>query len=525
MISSLDAKPQQCLHGSLAAITEPSVPNVRMQPCVAMGLRPEGHDRHAGSITTYRTSTVFSILNENKHMIVLTPAKIRIFIRYILINMIVFAIFCVFNIDVIFPKAAAEIYGQDHTAVLSRTEFLRLVEVLISNGQLDEAKRLVDGLPDDGPLATDKLFLSAKIAEAEDDYKRAEKLYRLILRDNPSLHRVRLDLAHSLFARGNFDAADYHFRLVLAADIPNEVRRNIRPFLDRIRRERWWEASFSFAVVPDSNINTGPNVKAVNILGQPFQLSDDATETSGVGFESIFDGEVRPRISDNTRIVLGANVFSLDYLNEDFDDRSVTMRLGPIVSFPHGEVAVLGQGFKRWFAGDSYSHGFGPSVRANYDARYNLLLSGWASYFDIDNEINNGLDGSAFSLGGAATYTLSDRSFLRLFGGWASENRDDDAASSDLYRIGVGMSRELFWGLAGYIAPEFQHRPYGGRDALFGERRSDDLYRIEGRLIFGREVLPDLTPFISVSYEKNNSNIGFYSYQRIRGSLGFTKRF
>jgi tetratricopeptide (TPR) repeat protein len=397
--------------------------------------------------------------------------------------------------------AKPEIPHQNDTAVVSRTDFLRLVEALISDGRLDEAKRLVGDLPEDGPLAIDRLFLSAKIAEAEGDYELAEKLYRVILRDNPGLHRVRLDLAHSLFARGNLDAADYHFRLVLAADIPNEVRRNIRPFLDRIRREQWWEASFSFAVVPDSNINTGPNVKAVTIFGQPFQLSDDATETSGVGFESAFDGEIRPRVSENVRIALGANLFSLDYLNEDFDDRSATLRLGPIVSFPHGEVAILGQGFKRWFAGDSYSYGYGPSVRANYDAHYNLLLSGWASYFNINNDVNDGLDGSAFAVGGAATYTLSDRSFLRLFGGWALENR------------------------VGYVAPEFQHRPYDGSDPQFGERRSDDLYRIEGRLIFGREVLPDLTPFVSVSFEKNNSNIGFYSYQRLRGSLGFTKRF
>ena len=224
---------------------------------------------------------------------------------------LIFAIFFLIPTSAFFftfsVKADDHIIDYNHS--ISRTEFLRLVEVLISRGQLDKAKRLVNDLPEDAPLANDKLFLSAKIAEAEGDYKLAEKLYRTILRDNPDLHRVRLDLARSLYSRGNFDAADYHFRLVLAADIPDEVRRNIRPFLNRIREERWWAASFSFAVVPDSNINTGPNVKTVTILGQPFQLSDDATETSGVGLQSTFDAEFRPRISDNTRIVLGANVF------------------------------------------------------------------------------------------------------------------------------------------------------------------------------------------------------------------------
>ncbi len=408
---------------------------------------------------------------------------------------------------------------------ISREQFLRLVELLITQGKLDEAKQLVDELPEDGPLAIDKLFLSATISEAEGNYRRAEKLYRQILRENPSLHRVRLDLARSLFLRGNMDAADYHFRLVLAADIPDKVRQNIRHFLDRIRREQSWDAAFSFAIVPDSNINTGPNIKSVTIFGQPLQLSDDATETSGVGFQATFDGEVRPRISDNIRVALGTQLFSLDYLNEDFDDRSVALHVGPIISFPGGEVGVFGQGFKRWFAGSSYSHGYGPAVRGDYDVRDDLLFSGWATYFDIDNHVNDGLDGSVFSVGGAATHTLSDRSFLRLFTGWVTENLNDDGASGDLYRIGIGASRELLWGLVGYVAPEYQYRPYSGRDSLFGKRRSDDLYRIEGRLIFGREVLPDLTPFLSVSFERNDSNIGFYSYERLRGALGFTKRF
>ena len=64
-------------------------------------------------------------------------------------------------------SARAETQDPADTQTITRTDFLRFVELLISRGQLDAAKRLVDGLPEEGPLATDKLFLSAKIAQAE----------------------------------------------------------------------------------------------------------------------------------------------------------------------------------------------------------------------------------------------------------------------------------------------------------------------------------------------------------------------
>lgn len=72
-------------------------------------------------------------------------------------------------------------------------------------------------------------------------------------------------------------------------------------------------------------------------------------------------------------------VSSLDYPATDFDDQSVSLRSGPVITAPRGELAIYGQAFQRWFGGKDYSRGFGALVRADYDAAYNLLLNGWAS--------------------------------------------------------------------------------------------------------------------------------------------------
>jgi tetratricopeptide (TPR) repeat protein len=123
-------------------------------------------------------------------------------------------------------RAIAE--GKAEMRKLSRQEFLALIERLIRAGRLDEALKLVAELPDTGQWAFDKRFIVARIAGAKGDFRSAEKIYREMLSADPNLHRVRLELASSLFQRGNFQPAEYHFRLVLAANVPDATKQAIQ---------------------------------------------------------------------------------------------------------------------------------------------------------------------------------------------------------------------------------------------------------------------------------------------------------
>jgi len=228
---------------------------------------------------------------------------------------------------------------------ISRAEFLAQVERLINAGRLDEAMALIDRVPDKGVLAFDKRFIAARIAQLRGDYSTAEKIYRQMLVADPNLHRVRLELAQSLFERGNFQAADYNFRLVLAADISPQVRRAIRRYLARIRRDKWWTGSFQFAIAPDTNINTGPSSHKVTMFGRPFKLSEDTKKKSGIGVEVSAGGDVRPRIGPNLRLALGGRLYAREYFSGgDFDDRLATLRVGPIYAHARGEVGFFGLG-------------------------------------------------------------------------------------------------------------------------------------------------------------------------------------
>ena len=79
------------------------------------------------------------------------------------------------------------------------------------------------------------LFLRAQLAFAEGDYRDAIAIFRGMLTRNPSLTRVRLELARALFAAGDFDAARYCFEIALGQTLDEGVKENVCAFLRAIR--------------------------------------------------------------------------------------------------------------------------------------------------------------------------------------------------------------------------------------------------------------------------------------------------
>ncbi len=415
--------------------------------------------------------------------------------------------------------------GELEARKLSRQEFLALVERRIKAGRLDEALQLVAKLPDTGTWAFDKRFIVARIARMKGDFRTAEKVYRQMLSADPNLHRVRLELARSLFERGNFEAAEYNFRLVLAADVPDSTKRAIQWHLAQMRRNKWWTGTFAFSIVPDSNINTGPSTREVTILGLPFQLNRDSTEQSGVGIEAVLDGDVRPRIAENTRLAVGGRLYVLEYLGKGFDDYNATLRAGPIRTHERGEVGFFGLAGHRWFDSDPYSTSYGARAFGDYDLNTRWNVSGGLTFLDIDVEESDRLDGQFYGANGRLFHTFDDRSTGQVFAQVSRADRNDPVEAYNLFRLGVGYSRELPLGLIGYVSPEVRFRNHDAESAIFHKTREDVLYRAEGRLIFRRLVVEDFAPYISLAYEKNTSTIDINDYSRWRGAFGVTKRF
>ena len=159
---------------------------------------------------------------------------------------------------------------------LGPDQILVIATRLVAAGRFDEALVLLARLEQDNAGGTERDFLSAMIALAKHDYRRAETLLRKILQDNPNAVRVRLELARTLFFAGKDEEADYHFKLAIGQKPPAAVVANITRFREAIRARRAWRFNVNLAIAPDSNINSATDRSQVDIFGLPFQLDPAA---------------------------------------------------------------------------------------------------------------------------------------------------------------------------------------------------------------------------------------------------------
>ena len=91
-------------------------------------------------------------------------------------------------------------------------------------------------------------FIRAIIYIENGEYQSAISLLRNILKRDPKLKRVRLELAKAYFLAEEWELARREFFTVLSAEIPNEVRANILGFLRAIDERRGWSWTLNLAI-------------------------------------------------------------------------------------------------------------------------------------------------------------------------------------------------------------------------------------------------------------------------------------
>ena len=177
---------------------------------------------------------------------------------------------------------------------LSAETLIETARAALAKGELEDAEFLLKGIkPGEGNI-DDLDFLYGSIAMAREDWQAAIARFRAMLIRDPTLPRVRLDLALAYFRAEEDSSAAYHFRQVLGdEDLPPVVRARTLAFLDTIRRRKTWSVSAAVALAPDSNINAATSSREVNLFGLPAQLSEDARQTSGVGLNARISGDTR----------------------------------------------------------------------------------------------------------------------------------------------------------------------------------------------------------------------------------------
>ncbi|HET7816184.1 MAG TPA: porin family protein [Sphingomicrobium sp.] len=396
---------------------------------------------------------------------------------------------------------------------------------LLASGHVAAARQLVDRLAESGEGGSQRDFLDGMISYSARDYRRAEAMFRRILDRDPRLLRVRLELARTLYMANRDEEAEYHFRLAAAGHPPAQVMRNITNFRNAIRARRSWRFNIDFGFAPDSNINSATDKEMVDIQGLPFRLDRSARARSGTGRFVGGDASIRLNRSGKVPIYVEGHGRYTSYDDRRFDDAYAGFATGPELAVAGGQLRTTATGLIRWYGNRRLVSSFG--ARVDYEKlvgnRWNV--GGTLLVRRNDYARRSDVDGWDVQARASASRPLGLTSL-----GFASAAIERSHASDRGHtywrgRIGVGILKEIGWGLRPQLRMDLARQLNDGPLSPFGEQRRD--WRLESSFsIYKRDWnVQGFAPSLTATLTRNYSTLPLYDERRLRAEARLTRAF
>ena len=395
--------------------------------------------------------------------------------------------------------------------------------------------------PEMGALFASGLKALNEAGYAEPD-KRDELLdeaiaaFHKMLVADPSLVRVRLELARAFFLKEEDALARRHFEIVLAGKPPAAVALNVNRFLNIMRARKRWSLRVGASLLPDTNIGAGSDERIIYIPvgGQllPFRRDQEKLTTSGVGISAWLGGEYQYPLSQRWRLRTGGDIARKEYKTSEFDRMTVSGHVGPRWLIGRAsEVSLLLSGLHEWAGSgiEEPSHyDIGVRVEAghrlNRRTTVNARVSRHERRYDATEHRDGPITDVSVGVGWVASPTLRFDAGL----GWSRLRTELERFRNDGRRVSLGASAALPWGFTVGGSGTLRWTDYEGNwfpHTLDGSPRSD-LTRTIRLFAHNRAfTLEGFSPQISVTQEIRTSNAQIHDYERIFGELRFVRLF
>ena len=350
--------------------------------------------------------------------------------------------------------------------------------------------------------------------------------FEAVLHRRPQLHRVRLELARSLYLRRQDERSARHFGLVLASPLPAQVVANIRRFLDAIERRKRWQPYLSLGLAPDSNINAASGENQVTLFGLPFRLDNTAVPRSGVG-ALVSTGIGYNRDLPGPWTLEGrADLLHREYTARDFDNSFASLEAGIRRSWGHRRsLALLVSTRRQWLGGGTNSHALGWQAEGRWNPARRLSLRVRISRHSQRHPGHPGLDGNLRERQLDAIWLWNPTTWINIATGRTDNSAQNPGARNKGNWHSLGGRKLLPLGISLGLSTERRRRKYGGSHPLAGGAARDDTLRT-WRLSLSHASISwlGMVPELSWVHSTNDSNVVIRRYDRNRMELTMRSR-
>ncbi len=430
--------------------------------------------------------------------------------------------------------------GAEETRPDLTEEGLLLAQQLLATGRYVETLQVLQG----HRFANDHfeaIFLvglaSVELSLQTEDEERQQKLlqqavtaFRTILSADPSLRRVRLELARTFFLQNKDKLAREQFERVLAGNPPPAVQANIEGFLATIHKRRRWQGSLSGQLVWESNHNSGTDDPTVWFFGLPLNRNDATPETA-MGILVSARGSYRQPYSDRVAWVTGVGISRTEYPGSRFDSTVLDFALGP--EFQVGTKTLVGvQGQVLFSINDSSPyHKLGGRVSFQHllDNRTRVGLNlgfGKRLYRETEDQANNA---NEYETGFTVEYRLAPT--VTIDGGVAfsrSATPANRAQTSKAVQWQAGISSLLKNGLTVGLATSYSRKAYEGQPGFptrDGEPRRDKFLSLQATILHREFTVGGSAPQLALIHDRLTTNAQASDYQNTRMQVTIVRQF
>jgi tetratricopeptide (TPR) repeat protein len=380
----------------------------------------------------------------------------------------------------------------------------------------------------------DIMFWAASAAAGAGNADAAIENFKRMLEIDPSLYRVRLELATVYFRMGRYDDARAELRTVLEARPPEPVRNNIEKMLaaiDERTRRVFAGVRGSLGIQRDGNVSAGPDKEFITIpegrgtIGPLTETQKGLSDwvTVGTAFGTFtYDYGDRGSWMWNTT---GSFYQTHNFKYHQFDYTQLRVTTGP---WWVGSRSILklpaGYAYNMYEHEDLYhSYDFAPSYEYFFTPRFSLQgIYSYAretyAYSAVPADDRTGQDGviRAWELN-PNLYFNNRKDILSFYIGDEDSNTKSRVYTYDAINLGVAYFKlfELWNGeMEFYGRYRYTRREYATPAVLWPSAflRTDERHNFY--FVLSRNISKNLFASISYNFINNESNTELYDFEK-----------
>lgn len=385
----------------------------------------------------------------------------------------------------------------------------------------------------------DSYFEYAKLMQSQGKLKEAAGAYEYMLKQNPNLDRIKLDLALIYLTDKRYQEAKTLFTEVLEKNPPEQVKTNIAQMLAKIEQDtkiHTYGGSVTLGFNHDSNANSAAGAGEIVFNDTPIQLPTDSKRQSDGHMFVAISGNHSYRMTkpeedyqanwDSSLTIYRTEQAQLDNL----DLKLISLKMGPTIKLPalKTEFNISGVMSNVELDRESYLKTNSLDMTGKYFLTERLFLDGQLIFEHKKHHnskkaaTNTDRNGDATQLKLAATYILTPEDIINGSVVLRREKTRRRYQDYDQANLQASYTRVLPYDMFGNVIAGYKVSNYDAADPLVSANVRDDIER--SVTVLGGKKLPfGLTVTLSYQFRNVSSNIINFDYHnhRVASTLSY----